>query len=70
MTEAGAFTSRGKAQIKNGKFDFITSDTSGGLAVDNWTGSAALVDKGTSWGLVGPGWADAGLYNFDFSKPQ
>ena len=70
VTEAGAFTSRGKAQIKNGKFDFITSYTSGGLAVDNRTGSATLVDKGTSWGLVGSGWADAGLYNFDFSKPK
>jgi hypothetical protein len=69
-TEAGAFTSKGKAQLKNGRFDFITSYTSGGLAVDNRTGSATLVDKGTSWGLVGSGWADAGLYNFDFSKPK
>jgi hypothetical protein len=34
------------------------------LAVDNRTGSASLVDKGTSWGLVR--WADAGLYNFDW----
>jgi hypothetical protein len=69
-TEAGAFTSRGKAQLKNGKLDFITSYTSGGLAVDNRTGSASLVDQGSSWGLVGSGWADAGLYNFDFSKPK
>jgi len=69
-TEAGAFTSKGKAQLKNGRFDFITSYTSGGLAVDNRTGSATLVDKGTSGGLVGSGWADAGLYNFDFSKPK
>jgi hypothetical protein len=69
-TEAGAFTSRGKAQLKDGRFDFITSYTSGGLAVDNRTGSATLVDQGSSWGLVGSGWADAGLYNFDFSKPK
>jgi len=69
-TEAGAFTSRGQAQLKNGRFDFITNYTSGGLTVDNRTGSATLVDKGTSWGLTGSGWADAGLYNFDFSKPK
>jgi hypothetical protein len=69
-TEAGAFTSKGKAQLKNGRLDFVTSYTSGGLAVDNRTGSASLVDKGTAWGLVGSGWADAGLYNFDFSKPK
>ena len=69
-TEAGAFTSKGQAQLKNGRFDFITNYTSGGLTVDNRTGSATLVDKGTSWGLVGSGWADAGLYNFDFSKPK
>ena len=68
--EAGAFTSRGKAQLKNGKLDFVTSYTSGGIAVDNRTGSASLVDQGSSWGLVGSGWADAGLYNFDFSKPK
>jgi hypothetical protein len=69
-TEAGAFTSEGKAQLKNGKLDFITSYTSGGLAVENRTGSASLVDQGSSWGLVGSGWAEAGLYNFDFSKPK
>lgn len=69
-TEAGAFTSEGKAQLKNGKLDFVTSYTSGGLAVENRTGSASLVDQGTSWGLVGSRWADAGLYNFDFSKPK
>jgi hypothetical protein len=69
-TEAGAFTSEGKAQLKNGRLDFVTSYTSGGIAVDNRTGSASLVDQGTSWGLVGSGWADAGLYNFDFSKPK
>src|SRR5262245_37782959 len=27
-TEAGAFTSKGTAQLKNGRFDFITSYTS------------------------------------------
>jgi hypothetical protein len=69
-TEAGAFTSQGKAQLKNGRLDFVTSYTSGGLAVDNRTGSASLVDKGDAWGLTGSGWADAGLYNFDFSKPK
>ena len=69
-TEAGAFTSQGQAQVKNGRLDFITNYTSGGLTVDNRTGSATLVDKGPSWGLTGSGWADAGLYNFDFSKSK
>lgn len=69
-TEAGAFTSKGTTQLKNGRFDFISTYTSGGLSVDNRTGSATLVDKGSSWGLVGSGWADAGLYNFDFSKSK
>ena len=69
-TEAGAFTSQGKAQLKNGRLDFITTYTSGGLTVDNRTGSATLVDKGDAWGLTGSGWADAGLYNFDFSRPK
>jgi hypothetical protein len=69
-TEAGAFTSRGRAQVQNGRLDFVTTYTSGGLTVDNRTGSARLVDNGASWGLTGSGWADAGLYNFDFSKPK
>ena len=37
VTEAGAFTSRGTAQVKNGRLDFVTSYTSGGLTVDNRT---------------------------------
>jgi hypothetical protein len=28
------------------------------------------VDQGSSWGLTGSGWADMGLFNFDFSKPK
>jgi hypothetical protein len=56
-TEAGAFTSDGKAQLKNGRLDFVTRYTSGGIAVDNkpapprsWT----RAPRGASSARAGP----------------
>jgi hypothetical protein len=65
--EAGAFTWRGTVTLVNGRLDFISGN---GLALENRTGSATLVDQGSSWGLTGPGGAGPGLFNFDFSKPK
>jgi len=67
--EAGAFSARGSTQVKNGKLDFVNTE-SGPLTIGNRSGSATLVDQGSSWGLTGSGWATAGVFNFDFSKPK
>jgi hypothetical protein len=69
-SRGGAYASAGKAQLKDGKVDFVTTYTSGGQAVDDRSGSAVLMDRGDSWGLVGSGRADAGPFNFDFSKTK
>jgi hypothetical protein len=70
LTEAGAFTARGSTQLRDGRLDFVSGETTGGIALGNRTGSATLVDQGSSWGLIGSGWADAGVFNFDFSKSK
>jgi hypothetical protein len=49
---------------------FVTSYTSGGLAIDDRSGSVVLTDTGSAWGLVGSGRTDRGPFNFDFSKPK
>lgn len=69
VVEAGAFTARGTAGVKNGRLDFANTE-GGPLAIGNRTGSATLVDEGSSWGLVGSGWADTGVFNFDFSRTK
>lgn len=64
----GAFASTGKTEAKDGKLDFVTTSTSGGLTIGQRTGSAVLMDRGDTWALVGSGQAPAGPFNFQFSK--
>jgi hypothetical protein len=64
----GAFASQGRAEVKDGKLDFVTTQTSGVGAIGERTGSAVVMDRGDSWGLVGSGRAPAGPFNFEFSK--
>jgi hypothetical protein len=70
-TQAGAFSSTGKAEIKDGYVHFMSTSGTGGLAAGDRTGSATLMDRGSSWGLVGNGYGSTGgPYNFDFSKAK
>ena len=70
-TDAGAFSSSGKAEIKNGFVQFISTSGTGGLAVGERSGTAVLMDRGTTWGLSGSGSAEiAGPFSFDFSKTK
>jgi hypothetical protein len=64
----GAYASQGKAEVKDGKLEFVTTQTSGVGAIGERTGSAVLMDRGDTWGLVGSGRAPAGPFNFDVSK--
>ncbi|HEY7203893.1 MAG TPA: hypothetical protein VIA61_06330 [Methylomirabilota bacterium] len=70
-TQAGAFSSSGKAEIKDGYVHFMSTGGTGGLAANDRAGSATLMDRGSSWGLVGNGYGSTGgPYNFDFSKAK
>jgi heat shock protein HslJ len=70
-TQAGAFSSTGKAEIKDGYVHFMSTSGTGGLAAGDRAGSATLMDRGSSWGLVGNGYGSTGgPYNFDFSKAK
>ena len=66
----GAFASQGRAEVIDGKLDFVTTQTSGVGAIGERTGSAVLMDRGDSWGLVGSGRAPAGPFNFQFSRAK
>ena len=69
-TNAGAFSTTGKAEIKDGYVQFSSTSGSGPM-VGERTGTATLMDRGTSWGLVGSGYSSlAGPFNFDFSKTK
>lgn len=68
-TNAGAFSTAGKAEIKDGYVQFFSTAGSGPTGAGDRTGSAVLMDRGTSWGLEGSGHASTGgPFNFSFSK--
>jgi len=70
-TDAGAFSSFGKAEIKDGYVHFFSTSGTGSLAVGERSGTAVLMDRTTSWGLTGSGYSSVrGPYNFDFSKSK
>lgn len=71
QTTAGAFSSVGKMEIANGHVQFVSTGGTGGLAAGQRSGSAVVMDRGSSWGLVGNGYAQmSGPFNFDFSKTK
>ena len=70
-TNAGAFSTSGKAEIKDGFVQFFSSSGSGPMGAGDRSGSAVLMDRGESWGLVGSGHASTGgPFSFDFSKKK
>jgi hypothetical protein len=70
-TTAGAFLSSGKLEIVNGHVQFVSTGGTGGLAAGQRSGSAVVMDRGTSWGMVGNGYAErSGPFNFDVSKTK
>ena len=70
-TDAGAFSSTGKIEIKDGSVQFFSTSGTGPLGTGDRSGTATLMDRGTSWGLEGFGrGAVAGPFNFDFSKAK
>ena len=71
QTSAGAFLSSGKMEIVSGHVQFMSTGGTGGMAAGQRTGSAVVMDRGSSWGLVGNGYASrSGPFNFDFSKTK
>jgi hypothetical protein len=70
-TEAGAYSSTGKFQIKDGTVHFFSTSGSGGMGAGERSGTASLMDRTTTWGLEGSGRGSvAGPYNFNFSKAK
>ena len=70
-TSSGAFLSAGKLDIVNGHVQFMSTGGTGGLAAGQRSGSAVVMDRGSSWGLVGNGHAQmSGPFNFDFNKTK
>ena len=70
-TDAGAFSSSGKAEIKDGFVQFISTAATGPINVGDRAGSAVLMDRDTSWALVGSGHASiGGPFSFEFTKKK
>jgi hypothetical protein len=72
--QAGPSSSQGKAEIQDGNLVFVASSVAVGRgeagATGQRTGSAVVLDRGDTWGLVGSGRAAGGPYHFEFSKPK
>ena len=70
-TQAAAYSSSGKLEIKDGYVHFVSTGGTGALGSGDRSGSATLMDRGTNWGLVGNGYGSrGGPYNVDFSKAK
>ena len=70
-TQAGAFSSTGKLDIKDGYVHFMSTSGTGSLGSGDRSGSATLMDRGNNWGLVGSGYGSrGGPFNFDFTKTK
>jgi len=69
--EAGAFSSTGKAEIKDGLVQFYSTSGTGALGAGDRSGTAVLTDRNTSWGLAGSGRGSvAGPFNFEVTKTK
>ena len=70
-TSSGAFLSAGKLAIVNGHVQFVSTGGTGGLAAGQRSGSAVVMDRDKSWGMVGNGYGElSGPFNFDLSKTK
>lgn len=70
-TQAAAFLGSGKVEIKDGYLHFVSTSGTGPLGSGDRSGSATLMDRGATWGLVGTGYASrGGPFNFDFNKAK
>lgn len=70
-TQAAAFSSSGKLEIKDGYVHFVSTGGTGALGSGDRSGSATLMDRGANWGLVGNGYGSrGGPYNVDFTKAK
>ena len=70
-TNAAAFFTSGKLEIKDGYVHFVSTGGSGPLGSGDRSGDATLMDRGANWGLVGNGYASrGGPFNFDFNKAK
>ena len=70
-TQAGAYSSTGKLEIKDGYVHFVSTGGTGALGSGDRSGSATLMDRGANWGLVGNGYGSrGGPYNVDFTKAK
>jgi hypothetical protein len=70
-TDAGAFSTSGKAEIKDGFVQFYSTAGSGPMGAGDRSGSAVLMDRETSWALVGSGHASTGgPFSFEFTKKK
>jgi hypothetical protein len=70
-TEAAAFSTAGKVELKDGYAHFVSTSGTGPIGSGDRSGSATLMDRGTSWGLVGNGYSSrGGPFNFDFNKAK
>ena len=70
-SQAAAFSSSGKIDIKDGYVHFVSTGGTGALGSGDRSGSATLMDRGTNWGLVGNGYSSrGGPFNVDFTKAK
>ena len=70
-TNAGAYSTSGKAEIKDGFVQFFSTAGSGGMGAGDRSGSAVLMDRDTTWALVGSGHASTGgPFSFEFTKKK
>jgi hypothetical protein len=71
VARAGAFAATGKAQVKDGALMMTSTNTSGGIAVDQRTSTARLSRRADGVQVLsGSGHSDAGPFNFEVTRQK
>lgn len=70
ITRAGAFTTSGKAQVKDGAVVMVSTGGTGPLGINERTSTASLAERSGTLVLSGTGRADVGPFDFEFTRQQ
>jgi hypothetical protein len=70
VTRAGAFTTSGKAQVKDGAMVMVSTGGTGPLGINERTSTASLAERSGMLVLSGTGRADVGPFDFEFTRQK
>ena len=70
VMSAGAFSSRGTAQVKDGTVVLVATGGTGALAAGTRSSTATLGERAGTWVLTGSGRGEMGPFDFEVTRQK